>query len=91
MIADFCTGDLDIKGSEYFEDTINQIDDSTGTWTSTLMCTYDICPCPSNTDFLLWNETELNSWNRTNNPVLALANSQYTILSKDITKMGTSY
>ena len=75
MIDDFCSGNLNLKGSDYFEDTINQIDDSTGTWTSSLMCT-TTCPCPANTDFTLWQENELNTWNRTNDAVkAALPNS----------------
>jgi len=88
MISDFCTGDLNMKGGEFFNkfnDTINQIDDTTGTWTSNLMCTTDYCACPSNIDFTLWNETELNYWNRTNSVVKAAANSQYKILYKNAT------
>jgi len=81
MITDFCTGTTNFKGSDYFEDTISKIDDSTGKWTSSLMCT-DVCPCPMNTDFTKWTESELNSWNRTNSPVTAVLNSNYKILNK---------
>lgn len=93
MISDFCGGNLNVKGASYFEDTINKIDDSTGTWTSTLMCTSDYCACPANLDFSLWTEAELNSWNRTNpanlTAVAPAALKGYKPLYKNLT--GISY
>jgi hypothetical protein len=91
MIDDFCAGDLNVKGADYFSDTINQIDDSTGKWTSTYMCTSDYCNCAQSVDFSKWNETELNSFNRTNSLVLATANPKYKILSKNATGYTTFY
>lgn len=92
MIDDFCSGNLDVKGSDYFEDTVSKIDESTGKWTSTLMCTQDYCACPTETDFSKWNETALNSWNRTTNPILAgLPGSKYTLLYKGASASETTY
>jgi len=79
-----------MKGADYFEDTINQIDDSTGTWTSSLMCTQDYCACPPETNFTLWTETELNSWNRTNSIIKAV-DPQYKLLFKNVTAGSISY
>ena len=93
MISDFCDGDLNVKGASYFEDTINKIDDSTGTWTSTYMCTSTYCACPANLDFSMWDEATLNNWNRTNPsnltavPIATLKG--YTPLYKNLT--GDSY
>ena len=87
MVDDFCAGNLNMKGAAYFEDTINQIDDSTGTWTSTYMCTSDVCACPANTDFTLWKEEDLNSWNRTYTAAGVVKG--YKMLYKNVT--GISY
>lgn len=92
MINDFCDGTSNIKGTQYFSDTVNQIDDTTGKWTSSLMCTSDICACPASTDFNLWTETELNSWNRTKSVITAaIPNTQYKILFKNTTTGSISY
>jgi hypothetical protein len=80
MIEDFCGGNLDFKGSDYFEDTINSIDDSTGKWTSKYMCTSSTCPCPTNMDLSLWTENDLQNWNRTKSAINAAANSSLTII-----------
>jgi len=60
-----------------------------GSVTSTYMCTYDYCPCPSDFDIALWdNETENNYWNRTINPLDTLS---YTLIYYDVLNATTDY
>lgn len=47
------------------------------------MCTKDYCPCPTNTDFSLWNEQDLNEMGRYYTNPLGVAKG-YTILYKGI-------
>jgi len=63
VIDEFCAGKMDY--SEYFADTIADIDEAMGNTTAKYMCT-DYCPCPYDLDRKLWtNETRANVFNRT--------------------------